>query len=489
MVFIKRSIKSTDKYVPIDISFDVNPHEILQDVSQQSMVGILEQISNLFVYTNQIFSDLTEEAKKTSDKIVNLGQRVESVSAKLIEVEGYVPYQKTQDCFEYLRVEFTNSCREDAQQFTEENRPESTKIQYNDCNPPPNLGLLDEYAETSCEKKYTNPDFFFEAWCAEQQKQYEEAKKKRREERKNRRKNAPRKKANTERKVVKQVRLKRKELSAMGAEFGESSDAIAVNTPTINNNNNTSTSSISSDSNNGSSSSNNLPPPTIESQSSSGNLKNPKNKSNKKLSKKEEKKRKAKEEKERKQREKEEKKRKQREEKEQKKLKRKSKKPPKLTTTPSQSNNLTVDNDQPPSGPPLSSSSSSNNNSSSSSSSKQPKSSPPPPAPAPPPPPPAPGPPPPVNNTPKAPSAAGLSSALGNVSLNKTEIPQKPVNARSNLLSSIQSGIKLKKVEQKEKENVAKDSHGFNVARILERRAAIEFSDDSSDSDWSDDDW
>eukprot|EP01104_Vermistella_antarctica_P019098 TRINITY_DN7327_c0_g1_i1.p1 TRINITY_DN7327_c0_g1~~TRINITY_DN7327_c0_g1_i1.p1 ORF type:complete len:604 (+),score=173.41 TRINITY_DN7327_c0_g1_i1:62-1813(+) len=140
----------------------------------------------------------------------------------------------------------------------------------------------------------------------------------------------------------------------------------------------------------------------------------------------------------------------------------------------------------------------------------QPASAPPPPvakaaaAPPPPPPPPvaapaAPAAPPPPPVAPAAPASgpasAGFAAALaGGASGLKKAAPAaaKPASVRDGLLSQIQGGANLKKVEHVELAPVddPDDAMQFDIKKILARRAAMEFSDseDDDDSD-ADDDW
>jgi len=64
---------------------------------------------------------------------------------------------------------------------------------------------------------------------------------------------------------------------------------------------------------------------------------------------------------------------------------------------------------------------------------------------------------------------------------------------KSNLLQQIREGKRLKKVEESDRKRAPVDTGGFNVAAILQRRIALEFSSDeegSGNSDWDDDsDW
>ena len=62
----------------------------------------------------------------------------------------------------------------------------------------------------------------------------------------------------------------------------------------------------------------------------------------------------------------------------------------------------------------------------------------------------------------------------------------KPIDARTDLLEAIRTGMKLRKVqvetEKKEQQNV-----GMDVASILQRRIAVEYSDSETGSEWDDD--
>jgi len=98
-------------------------------------------------------------------------------------------------------------------------------------------------------------------------------------------------------------------------------------------------------------------------------------------------------------------------------------------------------------------------------------------------------PPPPVLSGGLAPPAdaaqdSGLAGALKNVSLKKAEPKPQAESGISDLLQAIREGYKLKKVVQKE----PKPRHDNDVAYILSRRIAVDYSDDDDDSDYSYDD-
>lgn len=94
------------------------------------------------------------------------------------------------------------------------------------------------------------------------------------------------------------------------------------------------------------------------------------------------------------------------------------------------------------------------------------------------PPPPGPPPPPPSANhvaTPKAPPVPSEA---------------QPANdARSDLLAAIRMGIQLKKVQEQQEQQAKREPVGNDVATILSRRIAVEYSDSEDDSELEDNDW
>ena len=93
---------------------------------------------------------------------------------------------------------------------------------------------------------------------------------------------------------------------------------------------------------------------------------------------------------------------------------------------------------------------------------------------------------------PPAPPSGGLISALGSVQLKVTQVQEKEPDARNDLLGAIRRGKNLRKVEHQEIKPATMTAGG-DVASILARRIAVEFSDsdddgDDDDGEWDDDD-
>ncbi|XP_012671587.1 wiskott-Aldrich syndrome protein family member 3b [Clupea harengus] len=94
------------------------------------------------------------------------------------------------------------------------------------------------------------------------------------------------------------------------------------------------------------------------------------------------------------------------------------------------------------------------------------------------PPPPGPPPPPPSFNHAAAPKAPPVPSEA-----------EPATDARSDLLAAIRMGIQLKKVQEQQEQQAKREPVANDVATILSRRIAVEYSDSEDDSDLEDNDW
>ncbi|KAF1493663.1 Wiskott-Aldrich syndrome protein family member 3, partial [Megadyptes antipodes antipodes] len=118
--------------------------------------------------------------------------------------------------------------------------------------------------------------------------------------------------------------------------------------------------------------------------------------------------------------------------------------------------------------------------------------------PAPPPPPPtgpmgppvAPPPPPPGPPAVAASPAHSASPPAPAVEPRKPQIPLMPMSdARSDLLAAIRRGIQLRKVQEQWEQEAKKEPVGNDVATILSRRIAVEYSESDDDSELDDNEW
>ncbi|XP_040440299.1 wiskott-Aldrich syndrome protein family member 3 isoform X1 [Falco naumanni] len=106
--------------------------------------------------------------------------------------------------------------------------------------------------------------------------------------------------------------------------------------------------------------------------------------------------------------------------------------------------------------------------------------------------PPPPGPPPPPPGPPAAGSSLSSSPmhAPPATEAKRHEPAQPPVSdARSDLLAAIRMGIQLKKVQEQREQEAKREPVGNDVATILSRRIAVEYSDSDDDSEFDENDW
>lgn len=97
--------------------------------------------------------------------------------------------------------------------------------------------------------------------------------------------------------------------------------------------------------------------------------------------------------------------------------------------------------------------------------------------------PPPPGPPPP-------PLPAGASHFTTHKMSSSAPAETTVVNdARSDLLAAIRMGIQLKKVQEQQEQQAKREPVGNDVATILSRRIAVEYSDSEDDSELEENDW
>ncbi|KFQ90796.1 Wiskott-Aldrich syndrome protein family member 3 [Nipponia nippon] len=102
----------------------------------------------------------------------------------------------------------------------------------------------------------------------------------------------------------------------------------------------------------------------------------------------------------------------------------------------------------------------------------------------------APPPPPPGPPAVAASPAHSASPPAPTVEPRKPQIPLMPMSdARSDLLAAIRRGIQLRKVQEQWEQEAKKEPVGNDVATILSRRIAVEYSESDDDSELDDNEW
>ncbi|XP_041431048.1 wiskott-Aldrich syndrome protein family member 3 isoform X2 [Xenopus laevis] len=102
----------------------------------------------------------------------------------------------------------------------------------------------------------------------------------------------------------------------------------------------------------------------------------------------------------------------------------------------------------------------------------------------------APPPPPPGQLTITPSPAHAASPSTLTVEPRKSQIPAMPMSdARSDLLAAIRRGFQLRKVQEQREQEAKKEPVGNDVATILSRRIAVEYSESDDDSELEENEW
>ncbi|NXC91821.1 WASF3 protein, partial [Cercotrichas coryphoeus] len=99
-------------------------------------------------------------------------------------------------------------------------------------------------------------------------------------------------------------------------------------------------------------------------------------------------------------------------------------------------------------------------------------------------------PPPPPPGPPAAPASPAHSASPPAPAAEPRKVPLMPMSdARSDLLAAIRRGIQLRKVQEQWEQEAKKEPVGNDVATILSRRIAVEYSESDDDSELDENEW
>lgn len=194
----------------------------LEAVSVNTLCGIMRQLSSISKHAEDLFGELCAETNSIFQRTNSLQERIQNLSQKVTQLDSNVEELSLQDI--NMRKAFKSTIVTDQQVLASSTLPSAMKERYQDCDKPPRLQDMNPYRDDKKDalKFYTDPTYFFELWCEEMRKETEKKKKKRR---------GGRMRAQTgEKKVVKAV--KKKVYCAQGEEFKTSVISSSPTTPT-----------------------------------------------------------------------------------------------------------------------------------------------------------------------------------------------------------------------------------------------------------------
>ncbi|XP_028858343.1 wiskott-Aldrich syndrome protein family member 1-like [Denticeps clupeoides] len=179
MPLVKRSIE------PRHLCHTALPCSIkneLECVTNISLANVIRQLSSLSKYAEDLFGELFNEAHTFSFRVTSLQERVDRLSVSVTQLDPKEEELSLQDIT--MRKAFRSSTIQDQQLFDRETLPVPLQETYDICEQPPPLNILTPYRDDGKEglKFYTNPSYFFDLWREKMLQDTEDKRKERRKQ-------------------------------------------------------------------------------------------------------------------------------------------------------------------------------------------------------------------------------------------------------------------------------------------------------------------
>uniref|UniRef100_A0A9J7XPJ0 Wiskott-Aldrich syndrome protein family member n=1 Tax=Cyprinus carpio carpio TaxID=630221 RepID=A0A9J7XPJ0_CYPCA len=179
MPLVKRSIE------PRHLCHTALPHSIkneLECVTNISLANVIRQLSSLSKYAEDLFGELFNEAHSFTFRVNSLQERVDRLSISVTQLDPKEEELSLQDIT--MRKAFRSSTVQDQQLFERQSLPVPMQETYELCERPPPLNILSPYRDDGKEglKFYTNPSYFFDLWREKMLQDTEDKRKERRKQ-------------------------------------------------------------------------------------------------------------------------------------------------------------------------------------------------------------------------------------------------------------------------------------------------------------------
>ncbi|XP_062293325.1 actin-binding protein WASF1 [Scomber scombrus] len=179
MPLVKRTIE------PRHLCHTVLPRTIkneLECVTNISLANVIRQLSSLSKYAEDLFGELFNEAHTFSFRVNSLQERVDRLSISVTQLDPKEEELSLQDIT--MRKAFRSSTIQDQQLFDRKSLPIPLQETFQACEQPPPLNILSPYRDDGKEglKFYTNPSYFFDLWREKMLQDTEDKRKERRKQ-------------------------------------------------------------------------------------------------------------------------------------------------------------------------------------------------------------------------------------------------------------------------------------------------------------------
>ncbi|ETE71538.1 Wiskott-Aldrich syndrome protein family member 3, partial [Ophiophagus hannah] len=136
----------------------------LECVTNSTLAAIIRQLSSLSKHAEDIFGELFNEANNFYIRANSLQDRIDRLSVKVTQLDSTVEEVSLQDI--NMKKAFKSSTIQDQQVVSKSSIPNPIADIYNQSDKPPPLNILTSYRDDKKDglKFYTDPSYFFDLW-------------------------------------------------------------------------------------------------------------------------------------------------------------------------------------------------------------------------------------------------------------------------------------------------------------------------------------
>ncbi|XP_066495001.1 actin-binding protein WASF2 [Tiliqua scincoides] len=195
----------------------------LECVTNITLANVIRQLGSLSKFAEDIFGELFTQANTFAFRVSSLAERVDRLQVKVTQLDPKEEEVSLQGI--NTRKAFKSSTTQDQKLFDRDSLPVPVLETYSFCNMPPPLNILSPYRDDGKEalKFYTDPSYFFDLWKEKMLQDTKDIMKEKRKHRKEKKDNPNRGNVNP-RKI--KTRREEWEKMKMGQEFVESGDKL-----------------------------------------------------------------------------------------------------------------------------------------------------------------------------------------------------------------------------------------------------------------------
>ncbi|XP_072302336.1 actin-binding protein WASF3-like [Eucyclogobius newberryi] len=159
----------------------------LECVTNNTLSAIIRQLSSLSKHAENVFGELFNEANTFYGRANSLQDRIDRLAIKVTQLDSSIEEVSLQDI--NMRKAFKSSTVQDQKVLSKGSTPTSVTDIYNTSDKAPPLSVLTEYRDDSTDamKFYSDPSYFFDLWKEKMLQDTEEKRKERRRQREQKR--------------------------------------------------------------------------------------------------------------------------------------------------------------------------------------------------------------------------------------------------------------------------------------------------------------